>query len=436
MLPLVMLIGLHAGRPAWIIGSAHLGTFFVAAMVCHGELAASRPSAERLTEFYLLVSLGGVLGGIANAIVAPLVFSSIVEYPLALVAACLCRRPLQRPRTGTRARVADIAAPAALALALVATARFIGGGRLTPTEEVLLFGIPAIICFVFAPRPVRFALGIAAMFVAGVFNPETPGREVFRERTFFGLQTVVVSPEGINLFKHGNTVHGAQRPGVLEPLTYYHHGSPIADVFAAGTPRHSVAAIGLGAGSIACYGAAGEAWRFYEIDPVVSKVARDPRFFTFMRDCPPSPEVVIGDARLSLAREKDTTYDLVVVDAFNSDAIPVHLMTREAVALYLRHLNRGGMLAFHISHRYLSLSPVMAALAKDAGLVARVRGDTVTAADFAREKRPSLWVVMARDSASLGRIAGDGRWSVLTPPSGQPVWTDGFSDVLSTFRWR
>jgi hypothetical protein len=274
------------------------------------------------------------------------------------------------------------------------------------------------------------------MLVAGTLNPETPGREIFRDRTFFGVQTVVASPEGINLFKHGNTVHGAQVPGVLEPLTYYHSGSPIADVFAAGTPRRSVAAIGLGAGSIACYGTAGEAWRFYEIDPVVARVARDPRFFTFLRDCPPRPSIVLGDARLSMAREKGTRYDLVVVDAFNSDAIPVHLMTREAVALYLERLNRGGMLAFHVSHRYLNLTTVMAALARDAKLVGRVRGDTVTAADLARERFPSLWVVMARDETSLGRIVSDARWVPLSPPAGQPVWTDGYSNVLSTFRWR
>ena len=207
-------------------------------------------------------------------------------------------------------------------------------------------------------------------------------------------------------------------------------------MFAALGDPPAVAVVGLGAGALACYARPGEAWDLYEIDPLVERIARDPEYFTYLRDCLPEARVVLGDARLSLSRAA-RRYDLIVLDAYSSDAIPVHLLTREALGLYLDRLAPAGVLAFHISNQHLDLEPVLADLARDAGLVALLQVDThVTPAERAGGKLPSRWAVMARRPADLGALTSDARWA---PPRGRAdgrVWTDDFSSVLGVLRWR
>jgi len=190
---------------------------------------------------------------------------------------------------------------------------------------------------------------------------------------------------------------------------------------------------------MAAYARPLDRWTFYEIDPAVVEIARDRRYFTFLRDCRAalSPAIVVGDARQRLRHAGPHAYDLLVLDAFSSDAIPVHLVTREALGLYLEKLAPGGLLAFHVSHRLLDLRPVLGALAADAGLAARVRDDPDAAAvSLERGQDPSRWIVMARREGDLGTIAVDARWAPLPPGDGSRLWTDDFSNVLGALDWR
>jgi hypothetical protein len=279
------------------------------------------------------------------------------------------------------------------------------------------------------------------MLVAAVLVTQ-PGQVMFADRTFFGTHRVVADAH-FHLLMHGNTLHGAQSldPSTRdEPLTYYSPTGPVGQIFDAFDEQHPglrVGVVGLGAGAMACYARPGEPWTFYEIDPAVLRIATDARFFTYLRDCLPGRyDVVLGDARLSLRNAPAGRFGLLAIDAFNSDAIPVHLMTREAVGMYLQKLTPRGILAFHITNRYLDLRPVVANLAHDAGLVAFIRADRkVPASALAKGKLPSTWVAMARSLDDLGSIPNDGRWQRLQADPRAPVWTDDFSNILSTFRF-
>ena len=249
----------------------------------------------------------------------------------------------------------------------------------TSTQLVLalVFGLPAIACFSFSRRPVRFALGITAMLLVGILFINAPQGLLYTERSFFGINRVRVdSALNANLLRHGDTLHGMQSLDPArrcEPLSYFYPTGPIGQLFTAfsgAAAKQRIGIVGLGAGALAGYNQRGQQWTFYEIDPSVERIARDPRYFTYLRDCAPAAVVVLGDARLSLVKAPAGQYDLLVLDAYSSDAIPVHLITREALSLYLDKLAPDGLLAFHISNRYLNLEPVLGNLAQDAGLVA------------------------------------------------------------------
>jgi len=223
----------------------------------------------------------------------------------------------------------------------------------------------------------------------------------------------------------------------MEPLTYYYKGGPLGDIFdkLAQKPVRRVAMVGLGTGTVACYGRHDEHWTFYEIDPMVARIAQTPRYFTYLRDCAPRTNIVIGDARLSLAAAADGEFDLIVLDAFSSDAIPAHLITREAIALYMRKLGPNGAVAIHISNRYLDLRPVIIALANDAR-VAGALGERAPA----NEERGKLyygsrWMVLAKHAAALSELVKvDGWWALGTSPESR-LWTDDYTDVLGAIKW-
>jgi hypothetical protein len=416
----------------------HLLTFFVAAMVCHGELARDRPAVRSLTAFYLSIALGGALGGVFNAIVAPAVFGSLIEYPLAVVLACLCL-PRRAPRFGPGhlARALDLALPvavgavAALLLILVSYVGDVvslGDGETTQLEEAVALSLAAGVALTFVRRPVRFGLAAAAIVVAGMLPIGARKNELYQARSFFGVYRVTVSPGGgMHWLTAGTTEHGAQafQPGpLLTQLTYYQRTGPVGQLMGTLPPTMSrrAAVIGLGVGSMACYARPDDRWTFYEIDPLVARIARDPRLFTFLRDCPGRHDVVLGDARLSLARATGQRYGLIVLDAFTSDAIPTHLLTREALALYRSRLRNGGVLAVHISNRYLDLEPVVAALAADAGLACRGQRDVY-----------SDWAVLAERRRDLGAPSIDARWHDCRRGGGA-VWTDDFSNLVGSLR--
>jgi hypothetical protein len=444
VLPTVLTILLKGAKPIWLLGILHLATFLVAAAVCHGALARDRPPARHLTQFYLWIALGGVLGGIFNALVAPVVFNSLAEYPLALVLACLLRPPPVSRSGSTRNLRLDLLVPAAvgiLTLGLVVVVR-----RSDLSNEVLgralMFGIPALVVAALLDRPIRFGLGVGAMLVASAIPLGLQTKVLYADRTFFGTHEVVVDGT-YHVLTHGTTVHGEQSLDPAhrdDPLTYYTRGGPLGDVFSAyhvGRTSRQVAVVGLGAGSMACYAQPGEAWTFYELDPDVARIAMNPRLFTFLRDCLPRFSLVLGDGRLSLTRAPAHAFGLIAIDAFNSDSIPVHLLTKQAISLYLSKLASGGMLAFHISNNYVDLSPVLADQARNARLVCMVRDDaSIAPAEGAAQRFPSEWLVMAREWADLGTLPSDARWHVLKGRAGARVWSDDYSNILSVFNWR
>ena len=440
VLLLLLLLLLDVRDPLWLVLPVHLAGFFVVAMVCHGELAADRPPARSLTEFYLLISLGGALGGVFNAIVAPVLFDSLAEYPVAIVLAALClpKRPPRIP-PGRYARWLDFGLPLVFGavVALIVLLVGLGGSEAQLPGKMVAFGMAAGIAVNFVRRPLRFWLTVGAITLAVALAASSADEELFRERSFFGVYQVTASQGGdLHALVHGTTTHGRQdfSPGrERTPVSYYHRGSPIGrlltDVPASATAR--VAVIGLGTGSIACYGEPGERWTFYEIDPTVERIARNPRLFTYLRVCPAESDVVLGDARLSLVRAADRSYGLIIADAFSSDTVPVHLLTREALALYRRKLRRDGILAFNVSNRYLTLEPVLANLARDARLSCVAQSDRRSQDDGRAETDASDWVVMGRRSSALRAVAPtEEGWHECRRSPGAPVWTDDFSNLL------
>ena len=452
LVPLTAEMFLTTEGSALVLIPIHAVVFFVTALVCHQTLAASRPPADRSTEFYLWIALGGALGGLFNVFLAPLLFRSLVEYPLGLVAAALLR-PVPdsaadaADSTGTdaaRAGRRDVAAPLALLAVLaggVWLLRRVAGRMEDRTETVVLAVLLAAAgaaAYSFRGRPLRFGLGLAAIILSGTFYAQGETHLVFAARSFYAVHRV--TREGPTTLKlaSGNTLHGEQdlSPAMRrEPLTYYHRASPIGDVMKAwaGSPeRRNVGVIGLGAGTLAAYSAPGERWTYFEIDPVVVEVARDR--FTYLGDARGEVNVVLGDGRLSLAAVADGTFGLLVLDAFSSDAVPVHLLTREALALYVRKLAPGGLLAFHLSNRHLALAEIVAAGATAEGLVGLSRSGGVTPAQASQGKSPSSWVVLARAASDLGPLAPFAGWSPL--PRGGRAWTDDASSLWSVLDLR
>jgi len=437
---LAVVIGLGATQPGWI--ALHLLTFFAAAMACHGELARLRPPARDLTAFYLAMAVGGVLGGAFNALIAPALFDRIAEYPLALVLACLARPTPRRRSPGG-------ALPLVIGLATVALAAGSPSGPASRAGEFgakFLLGLAAFACYALAGRPVRFAAAIGAVLAVGGLSIGKGGPVEYRARSFFGVLKVVrvaTTDGGARQLVHGRTLHGEQRlaPALRrEPLTYFTRSGPCGDVFAACHARArpaapGVAIIGLGAGSLACYAEAGQRWTFYEIDPDVARVAADPRYFTFLGDCRAGPPaVVLGDARLRLRAAPDRGYGLIVMDAFSGDAVPVHLLTREALRLYRAKLAPGGLIAVQITNNSIDFAPVLGALAADAGMICRVRTEGHVAPEEARRgKYPSRWAVLVEQARDLGPLAADPRWVAPRVRPGQAVWRDDFANLVENF---
>jgi len=434
--------------PPWAMFVVHLGGLLLIATALHGQLADRRPPVEHLTEYYFWIAAGGAAGGAFNALVAPLLFTNPIEYPLILVAACLLRRPPRDapagalPATG-RDLLRHDALPAAAvgmgAFALAAVANPATGADISPLAIGLALGVPALASYLLLMRPVRFALAIAALFVSGDLSPRA-GDRLFAERTYYGVHTVRRIGEQHHLI-HGKTLHGIQdtRPeAAAVPLAYYHGSGPAGGVFAAFRDAKAgpleVGVVGLGVGSLAAYARAGDRWTFYELDPTVVYLARESGLFTYWRDAAAELEVVLGDARLSLAAREGPPFDLLVLDAFSSDSVPVHLLTREALRLYRGRLRPGGVIAVHISNRFLDLASVVGAVATDARLEAVVWEDTaITFAQRDEGKLPSQWVVVTDNEEFLRRLAVTAPWRPID--SDVAPWTDAFSNIASALRW-
>jgi hypothetical protein len=445
VLLLLVAVTLMSGitRPLPLLIGLHLALLFAAALLCHGALAADRPHTAHLARFYVWLSAGGVLGGAFTALLAPVLFSSLVEYPLMLGLLGLLYAHLSLPPGRVPNRLRDIGVPliAGVLIALVIVQVEASGVLLSVPAAALLIGVPATVYFLFFHRPLRFATGMGAVLVVGLLSIGAEGGVLHTERSFFGIHRVVRDADGNHRLIHGSTLHGMQSMDPErrhEPLTYYHRSGPIGQLFAAfdrTDSRERVGVVGLGAGSLACYSRPEQEWTFYEIDPAVERIARNPRYFTSLEECAPHAKVVLGDARLSLARKEDGRHDLLILDAYSSDAIPIHLITREALALYLDKLDAGGVLAFHISNRYLDLAPVLGTLAEDAGLVALVQDDGfVSESELRLGKLASRWVILARALDHLADLPADPRWRPVPPGPPSTLWTDDFSSIFAVLR--
>jgi hypothetical protein len=463
--------------PAQVLG--YLVTFGLVALVCHGELARDRPSASRLTEFYLLLSLGGVIGGAFTSIVAPVVFNGAYEYPIALVIACyLCLTgAVPSPAAPTVAEPARPPGPPENAPAQPAEGTptlwprpglpdVLLGTFLAALTALFLYGVyqnrlpwragyntvayalifPAVVCFSFRHRPVGFALGLGAILTVSILDPGSLWSKnlVYQQRTFFGILKVARDRETERIsLTNGTTLHGMQdyRPGHRrDHISYYWSTGPIAQTITKlRMERKRMAVIGLGTGSLAAFGERGQKLTYYEIDPAVERIAWNPSWFTYLSDARARGvdlRVVMGDARLRIQEAEPHSFDLIVLDAFSSDSIPVHLLTREALALYLDKLSEHGVIAYHVSNRHLSLLPVVGGLAADAGIVARYRHDAeMTDEERKRGKATSVWAIVARREADFGPLAEDTEWFKLWNVPGHSVWTDDYSNIVSVIGW-
>ena len=432
---------------AWLL-PLHLLALLVLGLVLHGELARRRPHQAELTTFSLLIAVGGVAGGAFNALLAPRLFESVLEYPLVLLVACLLR-----PMAVQRPRIARELAIAAVAVVAVVVASFAIRASLPPSlqrEWAAAVAVPVAACLPLVRWRVSFALALTVL-LAVVWLQTTGARSLlYARRTFFGVHRVhlrtgpaVGGGPGLpfHVLSHGSTRHGAQ-PWTAElrrlPTSYYHPTGPIGRVLtavAAEPAAGDVGIVGLGVGTLAAYGRPGQTIRVYEIDPEVVRIARTPRWFTYLADTRARVETVLGDGRLSLARERAGRFRVLVVDAFSSDAIPVHLLTREAVATYVRALAGDGVLAIHLTNLHLDLVPVVDGIARELDLVGLwVDNEVETEQQLREGKAASRWAFLARGDRGLAPVRAVLGGSPLPSGAQGAPWTDDWSNLLSVLR--
>jgi hypothetical protein len=441
----VILLAIGGEQNLLLTLGGHLLCFFVIAMACHGELARSRPAARYLTGFYVALSFGGMVGGLFAGLIAPFTFSWVAEYPILLALAALCRPAAGAERLPRWSRW-YWPLLAVVAVALVAPAwsdgwlmRWLGDhrvwviGAMGLVSALLALGLEANRWKIFATVVVALALIRA--------YPSDDGR-VETVRSFFGVHKIVVTPNGqYHVLMHGTTIHGAQKfqnddgtpvTGRPEPISYYHQDGGIGQAITAIRARKGgplrVAVIGLGAGTLTCASMPGETWRFFEIDQSMVETARDPRYFTFIGNCEPDLKPVIGDARLTFAKEPNGSYDLIIVDAYSSDAIPIHLATKQAMQIYKDKLAPQGAVVMHVSNRHLELASVVVGIAEANDLKSWAYSE-----DSSRDNEyifATSVVVSARAEADVGELASSDSWELTAADPDQRVWTDDYSNVF------
>ena len=451
---------LSSGGGSMMVALASLAMLFTVAVALHGYLYHLRPGARHLTLFYLIMSAGGVIGGLFAALFAPLIFDWVYEHPLLILAAAMLI-PLPALLPWDKWLGLEDKAARALGVLLVAIAAFAAWhmvedwtGRLD--QVVTVWGV-AIFVIGMLVIGWRWALvSVLALLMIGVGGWDTI-QESFtdaRVRSYFGVYTVTDYPEtNQRRLAHGTTLHGLQRTDAehrRDPTTYYGPqsgvGLTLGRAEALAGPNASVGIVGLGAGTLACYRKPGQDWTIFEIDPVMVDIARDPAKFTFLSGCAPDTPIVIGDARLRIAEQPSGHFDIIVIDAFSSDAIPLHLLTKEAIGIYARALKPGGILLIHISNRFFGLEPVLAAEAKARGWTAAIRMDPGPAGDEYGDLTGSNWVALTATPDRMRQLTGgirprkdsydDGAWVPLEARPGFTRWTDDYASTLPVLIWK
>lgn len=441
----------------------HLFMFFAVAMVCHGQLAKTKPDTKYLTEFYLLISVGGVLGGAFNSLLAPLIFNSVIEYQIIIIVSCFFRPMLQKYKNEKKERVLDVLLPVVLGTLLYLyfnsyeyisemfsesikafddfAAKITENVKFVSLWSAIFMIIVVYACYKFHKRPVRFGLGMGVLLMITPIAKGVHDSVVDRERNFFGaLRIEYEEKQNFYSLFHGTTLHGIQTasgPQSLKPTTYY---APLGDIFPYldGTNSSApVAIVGLGVGTTACYGKKGQKFDFFEINESVERIARNRDYFTYMSDCLPDISVTIGDGRIELEKKPDKTYGLVIMDAFSSDSIPMHLLTEEAINMYLAKLRNNGILAFHVSNRYFDLTKILESIARKNGLFVVQKHFIIDRSEKYEEANSlltdSYWAVIAKNDKLTGRLVLERGWE-KPEKSDTIVWTDNYSNLLSVLK--
>lgn len=451
---------LSSGGGSMMVALASLAMLFIVATALHGYLYHLRPAPQHLTLFYLIMSAGGVLGGLFAALFAPLLFDWVYEHPLLILAAAmLLPLPALFPWDkwlGLEVKTTRVVAVLLVVIAAFASWHMVANwtGRLDGTVAgwgIAIFVVGMLVIgwrWAFVP--------VLALLMIGVGGWDTI-QESFtgaRVRSYFGVYTVTDYPaSNQRRLAHGTTLHGLQRTDAAhrrDPTTYYGHQSGVGLTLdkaeALAGPNASVGIVGLGAGTLACYRKPGQNWTIFEIDPVMVDIARDPAKFTFLSDCAGDTPIVIGDARLQLANQPAGRFDIIVIDAFSSDAIPLHLLTREAIGIYARAMKPDGILLIHISNRFFGLEPVLAAEAKARGWTSAIRMDPGPLGDEYGDLTGSNWVALTATPQRMQQLTGgirprkDSRdldtWVPLEARPNFERWTDDYASTLPVLLWK
>jgi hypothetical protein len=445
----IVLLAIGGEQNLLLTLGGNLLCFFVIAMACHGELARARPAATYLTGYYVALSFGGMVGGLFAGLIAPFTFSWIAEYPILIALAVLCRPPDEERFANWTRWYWPLLAIVAVALIVPS---YTGGKMFTWLDDnrvsvIKVVGVVIMILAVLAKasRPKLLAIVALALVLIRAY-PSDDGR-VETVRSFFGVHKIVVTTNGqYHVLMHGTTIHGAEKflnddgtqvTGRPEPISYYHKDGGIGQAITAIRARKGgpirVAVIGLGSGSLTCASQPGEEWKFFEIDQSMVDTARDPKYFTYIKNCEPDLKPVIGDARLTFAKEPDGVYDMIIVDAYSSDAIPIHLATEEAMEIYKEKLAPHGAVVMHVSNRHLELASVVVGIAD-----ANDMKSWVFSEDSGRDNEyifSTNVVISAREEADVGQLASKEQWTLTEAEDNQRVWTDDYSNVLGAV-WR
>jgi hypothetical protein len=450
---LTLTIVAEATQPAWALALLHLAAFFILTAATTYELAAAKPSVGRLPEYYFMIAAGGWLGGAFNMFLAPQVFDKFWEYPLMIILACIVCMWDKRTRPAPLTILQDGIYALCIGALILLLARFAAFLSLEDVARVaLVFGIPMVLVnHLFRNRPLRFALAIGVTTIAGALISETLTGTLYSSRNFFGALRVTSTPHlELNSLIHGNSVHGKQFTNEdrrCDPISHYYPEGPVGDIikaFEISPTAKSVAVIGLGVGTMASYAQPGHEWTFYELNPEIIKIARNKDHFTYLSDCARVEiKIVTGDARLKLSEALDSSFGLIVLDAFNSNVIPTHLLTREAIGLYLSKLSKNGLLVFHVSNRSVDLRPVLATAADEAGAECLWRQDSGISP--VRGDDASEWVVLVPRTNTLESLKHLLKWENITSefPRGTEntrgiqgtVWTDDYASLIKVIRW-
>ena len=429
--------------------TASLSLLFIVAVALHNEMYRTRPAPAQLTSFYLMMSVGGVLGGFFCAIVAPLLFDWTWEHPILILmaAALLPAIPLLRLNEN------DPRLPLIMVvIGVIALALGLFGGISEPVEssftKILLAATIMTLGIAVAGFRIPFLLAVAGLLtINGGWYSVQQSLDGVRMRSYFGTYTVNASESGrVRWLNHGTTMHGMQLlDDPTRPISYYPDTSGVGIAMLNAPrlygPEASIGVVGLGTGTLACYRRPGQYWQFFEIDPLVIEIARERKIFSFLEKCAPDVPITLGDARLTLAAVPEGKFDILALDAFSSDSIPLHLLTKEAFATYRKALKPDGILLVHISNRYIDLNPVVAAEAKANGWSAALRHDSPTEQLINRGNRASQWIALSRDPAKLAELTGkvdkvksryynSEQWLQLDAPGKTSPWTDDYASVL------